>query len=545
MNFPESKFINDNFFYICSDNLENVKPRLYGFVVNNNVLHINSTANIYCSQFSIGTYVNIYVTPETITVQQDYNGAYGVFIYKDRDFFAISNSFSFLAHNLSKKLTLNRKYAKYLVAENLATALFDATPIEEISILPRDNSIVIYKKDRRFIIRRHEILSRTIDINTYEGISLLDDWRDSYAQLAEGLIDAQQHVSIDLSGGFDSRASFAIFSSNVKVLNACRINSGPMAIDDYAIAQQISKIYNFSLNKEFTYETCKLSLDELIAANIFMTMGFHQHIYGSSQYLKTKLFHITGSGGEIHRDHWNMSREKFIQRRLSNKRFLPKDWSTEISNLIDEQIEKMKDYFKLDKLQHNDLLDRLYREGRARAHFGKGCMVSFLFGQLCINPLMDFRLDMLNPYVDENKDKSLLMALIYVRFASQILNIQFNGNRNISNDTLNFAHKINSKFPLKSSSTKTNIRIFDDTRIIPDANTQRAVSKDFIINLFESMLVEPSIAHEIKEIFGEDFYKTALLEQNEFRNHHNIHIKYRFAYTLVSLALFKKLFLLT
>lgn len=48
MDIHESEFIKDNFFYISSENIETVTPRLYGFAFCDNTLYINTRKNILC-----------------------------------------------------------------------------------------------------------------------------------------------------------------------------------------------------------------------------------------------------------------------------------------------------------------------------------------------------------------------------------------------------------------------------------------------------------------------------------------------------------------
>lgn len=538
MDIHESEFIKDNFFYISSENIETVTPRLYGFAFCDNTLYINTRKNILCPQFCTGMYTNVHVSDSSITIQQDYNGSTGIFLYKENGFFALSNSLFYLVSNLKRRLTLNRAYAKYMVAENLAFALFDETPIKEICLLPRDNYVIIDKTSKNCQIKYNEKIYREIAINTIDGIQLLDEWHTHFRNFICGLVANNKNVHVDLSGGYDSRASFALVASEKNILNKCRINSGKGAVKDFKIATKISNELKFSLNKVLTQNHYAMSLDDLIAANLFMTMGFHQHLYGAPF---SKLCKVTGSGGEIHRENWSISQEQFLQRILLSKSFLPASWKHEISALVNQQINKIKNYFKIDESYQNELLDRVYREGRARSHFGKGTMISFLFGQLAINPLMDYRLDKINPFFSENDDKTLLMALIYTRYTPEICHIEFAGTRKLSPKTIDIAQKLNKDFPLYTMKKDFSMEVIDETEVYPHKSLQSYGKKD-LQNFFVDLLVDCNIAQQTKSIFGDDFYKIALREQDNFAKNKNVHLQYRFAYTLVSFSLLKEMF---
>ena len=110
----------DEFFIITSDNLNNVKKKLYGFGFNNSELILDDS-NDFSNLNGIGSYVLVDVDEEFINISQDFNGCYGIYIYDNEDYFAISNSFLYLVEFLKDKqiISFNRDYADAFLFSDL------------------------------------------------------------------------------------------------------------------------------------------------------------------------------------------------------------------------------------------------------------------------------------------------------------------------------------------------------------------------------------------------------------------------------------------
>lgn len=103
--------INSEFFVIDANNLEKVSSKLYGFCLDNShiVLDIKDLHKDFGNE---GAYVYVKNDDNIITVKQDFVGCYGIYIFRQDDYFAISNSFMYLVDYLKKnyKLTFNKDY---------------------------------------------------------------------------------------------------------------------------------------------------------------------------------------------------------------------------------------------------------------------------------------------------------------------------------------------------------------------------------------------------------------------------------------------------
>ena len=95
-----------------------------------------------------------------------------------------------------------------------------------------------------------------------------------------------------------------------------------------------------------------------------------------------------------------------------------------------------------------DLTAAMYKKARYRHHFGKASVENYLINRISLSPIIDPELNKLNVITNECDDELLLMIMILVRFCPSLLNYEIEGNRNFNQETVEYAKKINNKFPL-------------------------------------------------------------------------------------------------
>ncbi len=91
----------------------------------------------------------------------------------------------------------------------------------------------------------------------------------------------------------------------------------------------------------------------------------------------------------------------------------------------------------------------LYRNTRARYHFGKGAVENYFANIIGLNPLMDSNLNKLKSYSKDCRDTNLLITLIYVRYCPKLLDFKFDKGRKINDSTIDFARKISGNYPME------------------------------------------------------------------------------------------------
>ena len=108
INLHPRKIINDNFFIIDSNYLNEIKSHMYGFSVSTKgILTNNYYENLgyYEEPEPQGTYIMIRKIGDEIILNQDFCGSFGIYLYenKNKDYFALSNSFLLLEEYLVGK----------------------------------------------------------------------------------------------------------------------------------------------------------------------------------------------------------------------------------------------------------------------------------------------------------------------------------------------------------------------------------------------------------------------------------------------------------
>ena len=87
-----NKLIEDEFFVIDSNNLNNINQKLYGYTIQDENIIFNNEVDVNNLNEN-GSYVYVDVNDSEIKILQDFNGCYGLYLYKSEDYFATSNSF--------------------------------------------------------------------------------------------------------------------------------------------------------------------------------------------------------------------------------------------------------------------------------------------------------------------------------------------------------------------------------------------------------------------------------------------------------------------
>lgn len=87
MNSKNKNYFNTNkeFFFIDSNNLDSVKTRFYGYSIQDTGIYEegNLDEQAVAGLDGCGCYIYVKADESKITIQQDFNGSYGIYIYKE------------------------------------------------------------------------------------------------------------------------------------------------------------------------------------------------------------------------------------------------------------------------------------------------------------------------------------------------------------------------------------------------------------------------------------------------------------------------------
>lgn len=507
------EYFRDNFFVISSeDNMESIAYRLYGYVFLEDEILVNShDCNYKFSDYNFGCYVNITGDDREVNIYQDYFGSYGLYMYKNGDYFAVSNSFMYLVNYLSDKkvMTFDDEFAKAFIAPPTAVLAYQDTMIEEITMLPRNCSIKIDKLTKTAEICSYEQKETYIPIDSKEAVDIIDKWHNKWNRIIKTLLDSEEYVSCDLSGGKDSRASLSVLFADKLNLELIRFSSVNDKLsthnDDFMIASKIALKYGFVLNEK--HKKCseyKMDPTENYYGSLLVKGGFHKELMFlfSDSYNENTHFRITGAVGDL-RDFWSESVDTFISNNCSNINVNSVDCGNALRNMMlksKEQAQKT-----LGALKHT-AKDYFYRNVRMRHQYGKAGAEAFLANIIWLSPLLDPVLYLLSQDIGRDNDYDLLYALIYDRFLPEISDITFDSNRVVDNKTWAIAREINKKYPYRLSSS-------NDEREYKIVNTRKSPvqsdSQKRPVECLKGLFYSNDVKDFICGYFGEEVYNKA------------------------------------
>lgn len=510
------------FFVIDSDNRHNVETHLYGYALSENTIIQNKELagfDFDLDKVYAGSYVYVRRDASSIVIKQDFTGCYGVYLYRDKDYFAISNSFYMLLEHLkaSRSLTPDYDFASAFIAEDLCSIAYSDTPVREIKMLPRNARLKISLTDGSIEIQHLDYEENTIEIESTKALEMLDTWFYKWTSIIRTIKAETDYISADLSGGFDSRTVFGLLSAANIDLNAIRINSAADTLhthkEDYEIASQIAESCHFSLNggalrkRRFTRFD---SMEDTLNISFYTKLGFHKQMYFKYTCGTDPVFSFTGSGGECIRSYWNKTESEYREMLISRASQYSDFLSGYVSRELDSTFGQIKEKFGIAQDQENDyLLRHLYRETRCRNHFGKAIVESYMSNTITMTPLLDYELNKIKLSSERCQDKNLLIALIFVRYFPRLLDFRFEGGRSIDSATIAEARRLNDLVPFSNRNMELDTV---PAQALPAAETEPAATKQeaapqqaYSSQDVHDCLMSVFFSHKFRHVFCQSF----------------------------------------
>ena len=458
--------VEKEFFLIDSDNLSKVRPKLYGYSIQRTGIYEddNLTAEAIAGLDGRGAYVYVEVKGNKITIKQDLNGSWGIYLFRHGDYFALSNSFLRLVDHVKFKypLTLNRDYCQHMMLVDLCSHSYSETAVNEIRLVPRNAILYLDTTNRQLEIELIDYKEHTVSLDSSEAMTILDNWVDLWSKVFRGIAQHTKFITADLSGGFDSRMSLFLMLYSGIDLNKIKIHSAKGVAhtfkEDYEIASKIATRYGFKLNLSLpNRQALNYSLADIWNLSSYAQQPFHKISYLNSEgKAVNKLYYITGHSGETIRGNWlrfNQSPKEFIESQVLKAGAYPSALSRELSqatsNIFESTFQVISKKYKIADEDSHYLVQYLYQETRARNHYGKEFCLHYFKNNIVLAPTLDPKLHTVKFDTPQCPDPRLLTALIYVRYKPDLLTFPFQGGRSIVSETIEYARKINEHFPRK------------------------------------------------------------------------------------------------
>ena len=296
----------DNFFFIDSTNYSMANSRLYGYALceSNDDIDFLADEQLYSRTIN-GCFCAVQNLSEKLCISQDYYGCYGIFVFFEKDYFAISNSYLYLIENISCNYTLhlNEDFINHMLVTDNGAYAYVETAIDEIALLPRNVSILINKQTGLLSIYHKKRTDGTVLLESREALNIIDEWAYSWAQAIWNIFEEKKAFVQDLSGGMDSRLSLVLLllaniDKSKVTIRALRDKLFTHA-EDFEIAKSICEFFGISIDYVGINKNKKLSLKSVVDMS-FYTKQCHSNImHFKTEFSETPFFEITGFGGRL------------------------------------------------------------------------------------------------------------------------------------------------------------------------------------------------------------------------------------------------------
>ena len=458
------------FFLITSENLQEIHTRFYGYSIQANGIYEedNLTEEAVAGLDGRGCYVYVEVRDGQITIKQDLNGCWGIYLFRHGDYFALSNSFFRLLDHIKFRypLTVNRDYCHYFMINTLCSHSYSETAVNEISLIERHAilKIDIAKKDLQTEMIDYK--ERCHLIYTEEGMATLDRWIELWGSVLRNVAKRTDFLNADLSGGFDTRVPFLMMLQSGTDLKKISLNSlkDPGHSEDYGIASRIAAHYGLELNKPLPkHRFLNYSLHDSLNIDLHCRQTFKKMPGFITQKRVDKLYSFNGYAGETVRGNWlrfHQTPTEFIRVRGSKwKRYSPalaEEIFCSVENILKSAFDSICEKYNCKNKESIELVQYLYQETRCRSHYGKNMVGRYLRNVIMLSPALDPLVRTLRIDTPECRNPRLLLAVIFTRYEPDLLKFPFQGNRIISPRSIAFAEKINERFPRRLTTSKVN-----------------------------------------------------------------------------------------
>ncbi len=459
--------VEKEFFLITSDNLSDVQTKLYGYSIQRTGIYEddNLTPKAIAGLDGRGCYVYVGVKDGKITIKQDLNGCWGIYLFRHGDYFALSNSFFRLLDHVKFKypLTVNRDYCHYFLVNSLCSHTYSETAVNEIQLIDRSAIVHLNIEKKILEIELIDYKENTVPLDSEDGMLTLDNWLDFWSNVLRGIAQHTQFIQADLSGGFDTRISIIPLLVSGIDLNKIRINSYKRSFhtfkEDFEIAEKIAEYYGFKLNQSLPNNpVLNFSFFDPFNIDIYVRHPFHKA--PSVSWINKgiyKKYCLSGLSDGL-RGYWHESPRTFIENQcLITKhysRFLSNKLSHSIETILKSNFRTVCDKRKIENPNSEDIPQYMYQETRCRHHYGKdGFLSHYLRNSFELSPTLDPVLRTLQLYTSKCLDPQLLITIIFTRYAPDLLTFPFQGDRSIAPETIEYAKKITERFPRRRVTT--------------------------------------------------------------------------------------------
>ena len=340
---------------------------------------------------------------------------------------------------------------------------------------------------------------------------------DKWGYIIRSIKNQTDNISFDLTGGFDTRSALPILlhsNINLKEILINSINDNKSVHEqDYQIASNISSKYGLKLNNvSFDPREIRFNINDSLICEYYTKLGFHKSLNLNNSFYINPRFSFTGGGGETIRGFPGVYIEEYIKFLLSDYKQI-KGHEEEFYNSSIRLLKRSINLLKKEKKINNlfDIAPSFYIRGPAVNHFGKISLKFFLRNRYLFQPLMDPDLKKIKFNINKDTNHDMI-AYIYVRFAPDLIQFPFEGNKILNYKSIEKAKTLNKLIKSYESKTDFNPNFYIDFKRHYEVSSSYKIwnHKRYMENLF----ISEEFVHNINQKNNNSIYEWAC----EFRD---------------------------
>lgn len=434
-------------------------------------------------------------------------------------------------------LHLNKGYAESRCCVPTVSNAAGQTLCEEIYSLSAFAEVCVDHDTGELLIETKDPLKQKEDINSRNSMQLIDDWIDVWCEIISGIDKGKLDVIYELSGGYDSRISFALAKEaevDFETLYSYKpVDKGEKKhfANDYEIACKLAETVGKKLDTEGIIipkmKNASKKLREMEYYDVYD--GFFGQVFESDGFFESPCIRYGGHMGESVRNYRRFGSIIFHQIFI-NEADQYIILGAALQSLIDGLL-KISEYTKDNDLNSYTNSQRLEVECEDNVFFGKQMCSNALSNFYMITPFMDTTLRRLNIPLD--MDPILIYAIIIMRTCPELLDIEYDGQRGFSYDIIQYARYICMKYPRMSKKPNDNTIEFKDAGNKYIENSDEPIDEKLIINELYAKFCDVGFVTQMKEIFGNKGEQLYSIAKERYEKHEEFHYEDLMA-TLVS-----------
>lgn len=455
----------DNSFIITSKNCNKFENVIVGYAIYNNEIYLSwedSLLDVKDWNLVQGAYVALYLKEESLYVRRNNMGLIRLYYFEKDGYWAISNSFWKMCEQLKKEfaLTLNIGFAEALMAHNMTAFVPYESLCNEIRVLSIFDEVKINISSHNIQIENKYELSEQYNLDSVQAFEEIDKWISYWGSVIKSIELTGYNLEIDLSGGYDSRITYAIakaakidFSkSNVLVYSVRPKNKGAKIhfSGDYEIAEKIAKKHNVKLISSLEkFGGVEISASERYKIYKDTLADCMNEVFDRSTFYENVLIKWGGYLGETIRGYEaNYWKRGLIHRCCINDGAF--QCLVPMKHALKAVLEANKNVQKVIGKNNKDSRENALQyamECLDGAFFGKQIQQYQRVNILCMSPFMDLALRKIQ--VDENYRPEILFAAILARVCPELLDIPYSSESGFTKEEIELVMEWNKKYPSK------------------------------------------------------------------------------------------------